>query len=326
MSFPMMSPAQVFAKVKVSEPMKLDVLQAAKVAKGARKTVPTSFHVSEVTGYEISSVYDMMTPSEFESTYKMSTKAAGVKTVQLADSFGRTGNYILLRPPVGKEQMQLKVFSRVDLDVDKAVVGSALRESQATELKQVYTKDLEKLGQFPADMVMMSKKELDDLVASKKAAEELAQATQALEAEASHDAEVEETKPEETQEDEEMEESSDDDQRLLLPSEIEKKKKEALREAKRRRGKGKGKAGNSKGPSRAPMPPLKRARLAVDDGGSVASQGSLALQKLDAKSILEGVKPGQSLHQARRTLESMQPSEAKVTLQDQYNLAALAQD
>ena len=38
------------------------------------------------------------------------------------------------------------------------------------------------------------------------------------------------------------------------------------------------------------------------------------------------MKPGQSLHQANRALDAMEPSEANVTLQDTYNLAALAQD
>ena len=115
---------------------------------------------------------------------------------------------------------------------------------------------------------------------------------------------------------------SSEDERLLLPNEIQKKKKEAAKEAKKRT-KGKGKSG--KGAS----PPAKRPRLGgsvLQDNVSVTSQGSGHFQKLDAKSILEGVKPGQSLHQAKRALDSMQACEAKVTLQDLYNLAALAQD
>ena len=57
LSFPSMTPAQLLAKVKVSDAMKLEVMQASKVAKGARKAVPSSFGMSEITGYQVSSVF-----------------------------------------------------------------------------------------------------------------------------------------------------------------------------------------------------------------------------------------------------------------------------
>ena len=292
LAFPLMTPVQALAKMKVSDGLRHDVLQAAKVARGARKPIPTTFHMAEVTGYEISSVCDMMTVAQFEQTYKMSAKAAGVKTVQLTDAQGQSGTYILIRPPAGKEQLQLKLFSRVDLDVDRTVLGSALRESQSGEVRQAYTKDLEKLGQFPSDIAMLTTEQITSMVAAKRVADELAQATQALESQAPKEMEVEQAKPEEpAQEVEEEEEDDDDDDdesldnRVLLPSEIEKKKKEAAKEAKRR-AKGKGKCGKRAG--KGPSPPAKRPRLSLQDTASVASQGSASLQKLDAKSILEG--------------------------------------
>ena len=327
LSFPSMTPSQLLAKVKVSDTMKLEVMQASKVARGTRKAISSSFGMSEITGYEVSAVFDLMSPAQFEDTFKMTVKAAGMKTVQLVDAQGQAGSFIIVRPPPGKEQLQLKMFSKVDLDVERTVLASSLRENQASELKQLYAKDLEKMGQLPTDTVMMTKQEIVDLVAAKKVAEEVAQATQALSVEAAA-TDAEKVKQDESTIEEPAElddEDSFEEERLLLPSEIEKKKKEAAREAKKR-AKGKGKsAKQGKGPS----PPAQRQRLSCSvlaDNVSVASQGSVHLQKLDAKSILEGVRPGQSLSQAKRTLDGMQACEAKVTLQDMYNLAALAQD
>ena len=138
----------------------------------------------------------------------MTVKAAGIKTVQLVDPQGSIGAFVIVRPPPGQERFQLKMFSKVDLDVEKTVLPSSLRENQASELKQLYAKDLEKMGQLPSEVVMMTKQEIADLVAAKKVAEEVAQATQALNVEAS---------PEEQPKQDEVaiEESAVDDEALF---------------------------------------------------------------------------------------------------------------
>ena len=230
--------------MKSSDAFRAEFLSICKVAGGKKsnKVTPTDVMSLSASGYQVERYYDLLSEQEFQEHYKMSTKAAGIKTQVLQDERGELRPFVLLQPslPGPGTAARLRVFSDLRLSVEKTVLAAqnTIREGQAESVKEVWQKDMSKVGQLPGVAMpgggeAKTMREIAEVVKKKKEEHELAAAQ--AQASASVAAPAPEQLPSERVKDEPSVSDDDDDEdeglelmMAALPSQLQQQSKANL--------------------------------------------------------------------------------------------------
>ena len=143
MAWPGTPISSLLNRLKASDAFKAEFLAVGKVVAGKKpnKVTPTEAMHLSASGYQVERYYDLLTKQEFSDHFKMSTKAAGIKTQVLQDERGEFRPFVLLQPrfPGPGTPSRLRIFSDLRLSVDKTILTApnVIREGQGESVKDV---------------------------------------------------------------------------------------------------------------------------------------------------------------------------------------------